>query len=317
MLRKTAILAITSMIAMTALAGCGSGSTDEADMTARIAIVPATTTFHAVVADSEGLYQDSGLDASVTPLANLANAIPGLGNQHDIVYGTEADAVLAAQQGFDIVVIAGSYRESRDNEQVQLLAGKGSGITEVADLAGKRVALPSLAGTIYASMLATLDNAGLAQDDVTFVEIPFPNMLDQLNSGQADAILSTQPFLGAAVAQGHVPVSNPFLEVADPTLIGMWLAERTWAEQHADAIAAFRTAMDAAVQWVADNDTDARELLSQELGIPAEVAANLPFPEWTTDVQSADFVPWIDVLRATGQLEGEAPEPEDLVFTGN
>jgi ABC-type nitrate/sulfonate/bicarbonate transport system substrate-binding protein len=315
---RTAIIGVAFAVA--ALSGCGAadqGTTEETTGAAtalRLSLVPAMTTFAAAAADVKGFYEEQGLDATVIPLANLSNAIPGLSNQYDIVYGTPTDVVLATEKGFDIVIIAGNHFETEDAQQVQLIAGKDSGVDSVSDLAGKRIALPSLSGTIYASTLATLDKAGIAPDDVTFVEVPFPNMIDQLNAGQVDAIYSVQPFLNVAIVQGHLPLANPLLSVSDPALSGVWIAMREWAEQNPETVDAFRASLADSVAWIAQNDAEARALLSEELGLSEKIVADLKFPEWTTDVVPDDLVPWIGTLKSTGQLEGDGPSPESIIF---
>ncbi len=63
-----------------------------------------------------------------------------------------------------------------------------AGITEPADLAGKRVGIPGLFGTSYTAFLALLRAADLTESDVTVEQIGF-TQLEAVVSGRVDAAL--------------------------------------------------------------------------------------------------------------------------------
>lgn len=315
---KAAALLSTALV-VAALSGCAAPSGDaddggdEGPIPLRVSVVASVPTFQAIAADLEGFYAEEGLDVELIRIVSSSVSVPGLGSQYDIAFATPTDVVLASEKGFDVVALAGNHYETADNQQAGLIVGKDSGIKTVEDLAGKRLALPGFSGTVYASTLLTLQNAGLTPDDVTLVEVPFPNMIDQLNGGQVDAFFALQPFLGGALAQGHYSIIDPFLQVADPALSGLWVAEREWAEKNPKAIAAFRAALDSGIEWIAGDDEAARALMTEDLGLPAEIAANISFPVWKTRIDPEALVPWIETLSKTGQLEGGAPDPNTLV----
>lgn len=317
---RTALAAIAIAAAAALLAGCSGGgepaSTEPGaaeSTTVRVALVPATVTMQVILADERGIFEENGLEVEVTQSPNLGTFAPALGSQYDFIYGTPADIIMAAESGFDLTVVSAAYEASSENSQVQIIAGKDSGIDSVEDLAGKRIASPTLAGTLSASLYGELLDAGVSPDDVTVVEVPFPNMLDQLNGGQVDAVLAVHPFVGGILAAGHVPLADPFLSVADPTIAGMWAADTGWAEANPEVVEAFRTSLAEAGEWAAANDAEARTIIGDALSLPPAVAENVLLPAWTVEIQPADLEPWIELLQKTGQLEGDGPDPNEFV----
>lgn len=319
-LKKTvaaiAVAGIALIAGCSATGGPGEGSSDDAVTTIRLATVPVTTVMQLYIAEQQGFFEDNGLDVEIIESPNLGTFAPALGSQYDVIYGTQADIILAAESGFPLSVISGSYVESESNQQVQLIAGAGSGITSIQDLAGKRIAAPTLAGTLYAALTGELEEQGVGRDGATIVEVPFPNMADQLNGGQVDAVLAIEPFIGGLLAQGHKPLSDPFLSVADPTLIGMWAADRQWATNHPDAVAAFRDSLQSAIDWIDENDAPTRESMQEVLGVPAAVAESVALPDWTVEVSPDDIEPWVQLLVSSGQITGAGPDLDALVYQG-
>lgn len=307
---------VAAVVTLGALAGCASAEEPGTSQSTsvRVALVPATVTAQVVIADDQGIFADHGLDVEITQSPNLGTFVPALGSQYDIVYGTPADLILAASKGFDITLVSGAYDDSTENSQAAIIAGKDSGIDDVAGLEGKRIAVPTLAGTLAATLFGALQDAGLAKEDVTLVEVPFPNMLDQLNAGQVDAVLAVHPFVGGIAAQGHAVLLDPFLAVADPVLAGMWAVDGAWAEANPEVVEAFIAALDEADEWTAANPDDARQVIADSLGLPPEVAAKVLLPAYTTAITSDQLVPWIELLQRTSQLEGEGPDPADFVL---
>lgn len=296
------------------LAACGGSDKAANDGQIRLAYVPGLATMNVVIAQEQGFFRDNGLDVTLTPSTNLGTFAPAVGKQFDVIYGTPADLMSASDRNFPVAVISGSLEVSSESPQSMLVAGKDAGVDSIADLEGKRIAAPTLSGTLYAALISQLKDSGIPKDAVTIVEVPFPNMLDQLNAGAVDAALSVQPFVGGMLAAEHRPLGDPLLEAGDPAILGMWAADRKWAESSEETVVAFRKSLDQAAEWAAANDEDARRIIRESLQIPAEVADVVPMPTWTTEVSPTALEPWRDLLTESGQLEGDGPDLNKLVL---
>lgn len=312
---KLAALAVT--LAMTALAACSTadGSGGGGGDSLRIVVSPATPPSLPLIAEKSGAFEKEGLDPEITskPSTAITTFAPALGREYDIAWGTPADVIAASAQGHDIKAIAGAYVDSRDNQQAQVFAGKSTGVKELADLKGKRIATPSLSGTLYLALVTALEKQGVKTSDVDLVEVPFPNMLDQLNAGRVDAVATIQPFIGSVVGAGHTTLGDPFLAVDSPALAGMWIADRKWAEDNPKKVAAFTAGLDAAEKWVSSHNKEARDFLAKELKLPPKVMAGVPLPDWDSKIYPDSLTKWIAAVKKAGQVNGDLPKATDLV----
>jgi len=73
----------------------------------RVSIIPIGDVAPLFAAVQQGYFREVGLEIDTTPSAGGAAGIPGLvGGSFDIAYGNVVSALLAAQQGLDVKVIA-------------------------------------------------------------------------------------------------------------------------------------------------------------------------------------------------------------------
>ena len=116
-------------------------------------------------------------------------------------------AINAAAKGMPIQIIAGAAEAG-----AVMIARKGSGITSYKDLAGKKVAVPSLGNTQDISLRAILADLGLkAQSDggnVTIAPLAPSDVAAAFLSKQVDAALVPEPWGALLEAQGHKIVGD-------------------------------------------------------------------------------------------------------------
>ncbi|MBW8487217.1 ABC transporter substrate-binding protein [Actinomadura parmotrematis] len=315
--RRPALAAALAAALLTTAAGACSSGGGGGDGALRIVINPATPPALPLIAEKNGDFTANGVKAKITtlPSTSITTFAPALGRQYDIAWGTPADVIAAKAKGHDIKVVAAAYADGRDHEQAQVFAAKKGGVTALSGLAGKRIATPSLSGTLYLSVLTALRKNGVDPKKATLVEVPFPNMLDQLNAGRVDAVATIQPFIGAVKAAGHTPLGDPFLSIATPAVAGMWIADRAWAEKNPARVASFVKSLDAADAWATAHPADARAFLAAALKLPPQVMAKVPLPDWQSAVTPEALKPWIDAVAAAGQVNGKLPAPADLILT--
>jgi taurine transport system substrate-binding protein len=141
-----------------------------------------------------------------------------------------------------------------------LIAKEGSGIAALGDLAGKRVAVP-VGSTAHYSLMGALAHAGIAEADVTIVNLPADQIAAAWDSGQVDAAFIWQP------VQSQILQTGSFIVGADqtaawgfPTFDG-WVVNSAFAAENADAMVAFARVMNEAnmayladkAAWTADS----------------------------------------------------------------
>lgn len=118
-------------------------------------------------------------------------------------------AIALREQGVPIKIV---YLGHRDGSAV--VVHKDSGIRSMADLRGKRVAVPNRYSNQRLLVFRALNDAGMTIEDIELVEMPPPDMPAALYAKAVDAISSGEPFMGQAELDGYGRV--------------LWLTKDVW-----------------------------------------------------------------------------------------
>lgn len=200
-------LLLVFVLTLGVTAGCGSRSNDQATnartggvkkQTIKVGYFPNITHIQAMVGLSDGTFQKAlGEQAEIEE--SVFNAGPKLiqallTGEIDLGYIGPVPAIngyLVSNKGLQI--IAGA-----SNEGAVLVAGKGSNIKNIADLAGKKVAVPQLAATQDLTLRRLMKDAGLKDvsrgGTVTVVPAENPDILTLIAKGELDAALVPEPW---------------------------------------------------------------------------------------------------------------------------
>ena len=286
----------------------------QATTTIRAAYIPVVTWAPAWVAKEKGFFEKRGLDVKLTVAQNLS-ILPGtLGRQFDFAPSTAPDLLKAVASGLDVVAVAAAVFETQSNQTTQLMVAKDSGIVSAKDLSGKLIATPTIGGVIHISVLYWLKKNGVDITGVRAVEVPFPNMADQLKAGRVDAVEVVQPFVGALKAGGAVALTAPLLSAGDEVLFPFWIASGEWARANKPVLAAWKASLDEAMAVNKANPEEARKIVGQYTKLPEAIVNATPFPDYRTAITAKDIEVWKDVMKEVGQFNGEA-DSSKLVLT--
>ncbi len=294
----------------------GQAAAQPVDVAIKAAYTPTTAVLTAFVAKDEGIFQKHGLDVTLIPTQN-SSMLPGtLGKQVDIAFSTPPDLLKSAASGLDVAMICAASIETGANHNVELIVRKNSGITTIADLKGRIVATPTIGAVIHVATLYWLRKSGVDVNSIRAVEVPFPNMADQLTSKRVDAVETVQPFAGQLLESGNnATLGDPTLQVSDPALQTMWIAQGAWARANPNVVAAWTASIRSAIDFIKQNPAEARTVLGRYTHLPAAVVERIPIPVYETSVSPAQLDVWIKVLLEMGQLS-EPMRPEKLIING-
>lgn len=107
-------------------------------------------------------------------------------------------AMALRQQGAPLKIV---YLGHRDG--TALMVHKDSDILTVADLRGKRVAIPNRFSNQHLLLRKALEDRGMTIADVQLLEMPPPDMPAALYSKAVDAITSGEPFMAQTEMDGY------------------------------------------------------------------------------------------------------------------
>ena len=324
--RRRGLLAFVAAAALVAACGDGGASDEPGEGAApsaasepaklRIAFVPATTALPLHVAKDQGFFEENDLDVTLSQAANISDIPATLGRQFDIALGTATDLIRAGGAGVDVIQIAGNTVSSKENPFVQLIARPDSGIGNAAQLEGKTVGTPTLSGVIHAAVQYWAKQQGADPAAIKGVEVPSPNLPDQLKAKRLDAVEALEPFASQLRSAGNVAVGEPFSAIADPLSTNFWISQGKWATANRDVVERFVASLEQAKAFIEESPAEARRILQGYTGMPAPVAEKVPLPTYDFDIRAEDLGKWKSVLKEIGQFDADVDTERLVLSTG-
>lgn len=316
-------------IAALALTACGSGSPSGAGsasegssapaqaaseelQTVSIGYFPLVHTSTIVNADEAGYLEESGIDAELVQTQGGAAAIPALASGNvDVTYANYTSALLAAQQGLPIVLIAGNDVGADDHG---IYVGPDSGIEDITDLKGKSFAVNNLQNIGTVALYSQLEEAGLSTDDVEVLEMPYPDMAAAVQNGNVDAIWQVEPFQAVSEQAGLVKIGNLFAGPAADMPVAGWITTRDYAEANPEVIAGLRDSLGRSIEDLDGNREAFAALVPEFTTVTAEVVQEIDLPVFAAEVDVAKVQEGADLMLEYDLID-EALDVQGATYT--
>jgi NitT/TauT family transport system substrate-binding protein len=146
--------------------------------------IPSVQYANFYVAVEKGYFADAGLELEFD-YSFETNGVALVGaNQLPFAVVSGEQVLLARAQGLPVVYVMAWFQKF----PVAVIAKADSGIAAPADLAGKRIGVPTLDGANFIGLRALLAAAGLQPEEITITAIGF-NQAEALTAGQVDAVV--------------------------------------------------------------------------------------------------------------------------------
>jgi ABC-type nitrate/sulfonate/bicarbonate transport system substrate-binding protein len=315
MLRRGLPLALAATVSL-GLTACGD-SNDAAQSgngttTIRVASNSNSTALPFWVAQHQNFFKDQGLNVTYTKIENIATLPPALGSSFDIVLSTPTLAISSTAQGIPVVEVTGSSVESEANPGSFVMAGPGSGITDVKQLGGKTIGVLNETGTLHVATMYWLQKEGVDLHSLKIVQVDGPSQADQLKSGRINAVETVAPFSGQIQAVGGTVLGWPYRALSDEITPIYWASRKDWADKNNGTIKKFTAALNKAGDFISAKDADARKILQEETGFPPAVVAKLKLQTYDTAVRPQDVELWLKAMKAATGFKGDV-NPAELV----
>lgn len=213
------------------------------------------------------------------------------------------------------------------NAGAVLLKHKDSGIHSLADLAGKKIAVPQMGNTQHLCLLHLLSEQGLktvdAGGDVTVNASSNADILNLIDNGSVDAALVPEPWGTTIENNGNAEVlldaDEVFLEGNYPTAVVV--ASQDFLEDHPDLVEAFLEAHEEATMYINENLEEARSIVNTEIeaatgkALDEEVMKNA-FSRMTVDttLNKEAIMKFAEISKAEGFIS-KVPEEEHVFAT--
>ena len=276
-----------------------------------VGIIPISEVIPLWVAQDEGYFSAEGLTVETTTLAGGAAGIPALeSNNLQMMYSNIASAMIAAEQGLDLRVVApGAVLGVSNPDPTGMLVRSDGGVT-FGTMNGKRVATNTLKNITDIYSAEMMARKGVDVKTVQWTEVPFPQMPDALINGALDAIITPEPFLTIAKNSGKATVIGyPFLEVQPNFEDAQYVALERWLRNNADTLARFRRGYTRGVEFVNANKNRLGDWAVQYTKLDPALKDQVAFPGWHTELdrksleQSGELFQHYDLLKRPPNLD--------------
>lgn len=292
-----AVFLVTGVIALAACGGSDDNGAADSDglTTISVGVIPAADVAPLYVGVEQGFFEEEGLEVEPEMLPGGAAAVPAvLNGSLQFAEANVVSMILGVSQELPLKIVApaASGGDSPDEDYGVIAVSGDSDIESIKDLAGKTIASNTLENIVSLSAQVTVEAAGVAQEDIELVEIPFPDMPGALANGRVDAIATVEPFVKQVKDEGARILSPLFYPVEPRVAVSGWFTSTQYTEENPEVTAAFQAALEKSQAYSQENPDEVREVIPSFTGVDQETADEsiLPVFESTLNLDSLDLL---------------------------
>ncbi len=198
-------------------------------------------------------------------------------------------------------------------ENEAFIVQKNSGITDMTDLAGKKVAVP-FGSTTHFSFLSALDQAGVDPASVTILDMQPNDMFAAWQRGDIDAGFVWQPTLDKIKAEGGKVILTS-KELAEKGIVtaDVGIVSKKFAEQYPDVVDTYKGLLNEAVLYYRDQPAEAAKLLAEEVGMkPDETLKMMDELIWLDETEQISST-YLGTTEAPGEFAAVLKQTGDFM----
>lgn len=277
--------------------------------TLQVGVLPIVDVAYLQRAQGAGYFAEEGLTVELVPIQGGAVAVPQLvSGDLDLTFTNYATLFQAQAQGVgDFRIVTPGYDAGASTFLTMALPASDSTapdsiVRTPQDLGGRRVAVNTFGNIVELTARSALEANGVESDGVTFVAIPFPEMLAALQNRQVDAAVLVEPFITqAATTAGAVGVLDTASGPTEGIPVGGVGATAEFVGQNPRTVAAFQRAVARAQAEMGDRAVVEQTLPTYTQISPA-TAALLNLGTWPTSLDATRLQRVADLMREFGVL---------------
>jgi NitT/TauT family transport system substrate-binding protein len=292
--------------------------------TIRVAATPGVADAPLYIAYQQGLFRDAGLNVRIVNYSSVKAELRDLrANKIDVAFGDYADmfyaqaqaqALAVAKKGkssLSLQIVADGYDAGPN--VMEVLALPSSHIVSPRDLQGKSIGttpadiMPSnVQGRPYnletVATQSVLSNDNVDLTGIKWQPLPSQALVDDLRSGQVDAILATEPTIFQAESQlGAVPVLDSCTGATANLPLDGYFSLHSFAQQQPAALTAFRSALLKA-QATAVQEGPVRAALQGSVGMSVQAASLVTLGQYPTSMSASNLQRVVKLLYFSTQI---------------
>src|SRR5918997_862549 len=281
--------------------GGGGGGAEAGPTTLRVGVIPIADVAPLYLGMKEGFFEEQQLEIEPQLAEGGAAITPAvLSGDFQIGFSNTVSLLIAASKDLPVTIISQGVLGGKNEDEAwaDLLVLKDGPIKQPQDLEGKTIAVNTLKNICEVTIRASLAAMGVDDSTLKFTEVPFPDMNAALEAERVDGACVVEPFVSQGTA-GKARGIDPFYVNTAPDLtVATYFTSKQYAEENADVVDRFVTAMEQSLEYAQSNPDAVREILGEYTQIPPEVAQEITLPQWRADLT-------VDTIERLSQLSLE------------
>lgn len=260
------------------MAGCTKTQTEEVKETKKLSFgaMSSIDIVPIVIAKEKGYFEEEGLELDFQLFTAAKDRDAALqAGELDGVIADEIAISIYQNSGIDMKITGAT------NGAWTLVVGKDSGIENLEDLKGKKMAISENTMIDYLSDYIAEEN-GINSSEIEKIAIPaMPARLEALRNKQVDAAILPAPFNDTAVADGGKGLAT--IDNADIMISAIGFLQDQ-IDNNEEAIKAFFTGYNKAVEYMKNTDLkEYEDIVIKTVGYSEDTKGNIILPELNTN----------------------------------
>ena len=156
------------------------------------------------VANSQGEFAKHGVHIKLVQFNNGGGLMTAMASGDvEVGYVGITPVLSSIEKGVPVKVISAAQSEGS-----AIVVSPNSGISSVSDLQGKKIATPGEASIQHMLLSYYLNQSGMKIGDVKVSAMKVPSMNDALKTHQIDGMITYEPYVSTAVADGNTLLAS-------------------------------------------------------------------------------------------------------------
>lgn len=308
----TAAIAMALGLAMATLGSVQTARAQEEITKLKIGFIPVGIYAYFWRARDAGYFKEEKIEIELVTMAGGGQIIPAL-QSGALQFGiSDALGVLNARNGgIPVTYVSFNFQQTSD-DPVHAVLTMDPEVKSAADLKGKSIATNLSYNTDWTMMREWLRKNNVDVKNVTFREIPFPDMLPALRNKTVSAVGAVEPFVTFGVEQGARILGHYFTDVKSPNVLSGIVAMLPYVEKNKDVVRRLVRAVNRAIDDFKDPKV-ARATIAANTKIPAAAIEKMNLGEWQKNVPPETMQFWVDAAKKEGIMK-EAADLKSLVW---
>jgi NitT/TauT family transport system substrate-binding protein len=275
---------IVGTSALVVLAACTTGGSEsslkpnsDGVVKVSVGVLPIVSNAPMQLGIDKGIFKKHGFDVTLETGQGGAALLPAvLNGEMQFTLSNPLSLMIAREQGLEIDVVSGWSNDLGEGDGASSLwARADSGINDVADIAGKRVAVNALRTQGEVSVKELVDRAGGDPSTIEFVEMAVQDAPAALAAGDIDVAWAPEPFQTILRDSGATFLAWNVTETTPGISSLMVVTSPDFAQGSPELVERFADAIDEVAAYANGHHDEINQTLTTFLGIDSSLADRL------------------------------------------